>query len=47
MINLILTLVLGVIIGGAGMYIYKAKKRGARCIGCPNAKSCSGCGCGK
>ena len=22
----------------------KAQKRGARCIGCPNAKSCSGCG---
>ena len=30
-------------------YIYKAKKRGAKCIGCPDsgtcsAKGCSGCG---
>lgn len=45
MINLVLTLVLGVIIGGAGMYIYKAKKKGLDCIGCPSAKTCSGkCG---
>ncbi len=32
-------------------YIIKAKKRGVKCIGCPDggscgANSCSGCGCG-
>ena len=45
MVNLILILVLAAIIGGAGLYIYKAKKRGVKCIGCPSAKACSGhCG---
>jgi len=42
MVNLILILVLAAIIGGAGLYIYKAKKRGVKCIGCPSAKACSG-----
>lgn len=27
----------------AALYIYKEKKNGAHCIGCPNSKSCSGC----
>lgn len=27
-------------------YIYKAKKRGVKCIGCPAGGSCSSCGCG-
>ncbi len=31
---------IALIIGGAGLYIYKAKKSGAKCIGCPHAKSC-------
>ena len=31
------------IIGGAGLYLYKAKKSGAKCIGCPHAKSCPSC----
>ena len=45
MINLILILVLAAMIGGAGLYIYKAKKKGVKCIGCPSGKSCSGkCG---
>ena len=30
------------IIGGAGFYIYRAKKSGAKCIGCPHSKNCSG-----
>ena len=45
MINLILTVVLIAMIGGAGLYILKAKKKGVDCIGCPSAKTCSGkCG---
>lgn len=31
-------------VGGALFYIVRAKRRGARCIGCPHAKSCGG-GC--
>jgi len=42
MVNLILILVLAVIIGGASLYIYRAKKSGVKCIGCPSAKTCGG-----
>ena len=46
--NLIILAVVGVIVGLAAGYIYKEKKKGTRCIGCPNGKkcdgSCSGCG---
>ena len=39
------------IVGLAVRYIYKAKKSGAKCIGCPDggscsSSSCSSCGCG-
>ncbi len=44
MTDAIILLVLIVIVGGAIAYIYKAKKSGAKCIGCPESKSCSsGC----
>ena len=35
------------IIGGSAFYIFKAKKSGQKCIGCPYSKTCgSGCaGC--
>ena len=38
------------ILGGAVLYIRRAKKRGAKCIGCPDGAACSGkctgcCGC--
>lgn len=52
MSNFIVLLVIGLIVGSAAGYIYKAKKRGVKCIGCPDAPSCggncSGCsGCGQ
>jgi len=40
MVNLIVFLIIAAIVGGAGLYIYKAKKRGVKCIGCPSANSC-------
>ena len=51
MTNLILIAVLAVIILAAAGYIYKEKKRGVKCIGCPAGAHCSGncsggCGCG-
>ena len=53
MTDLIFAAILIAIIGGAALYIYKAKKRGVKCIGCPAAGSCSrncsgasACGCG-
>ena len=43
---IILILVIAAIIGSAALYIYKEKKRGVKCIGCPNGCSCSSGGCG-
>ena len=48
--NLILLALLGLILGGAAGYVYKAKKKGVKCIGCPDGSTCSGscsgcCGC--
>lgn len=40
MVNLITFLVIAAIVGGAGIYIYKEKKRGVKCIGCPWAETC-------
>ncbi len=40
MTNLIVFAVIAAIVGGAGLYIYKAKKRGVKCIGCPDGESC-------
>ena len=34
--------VLGLILGGAAGYVYKAKKKGVKCIGCPDGSKCSG-----
>ncbi len=38
--NVGVALLLLVILGGAGFYVYKAKKQGSVCIGCPHAKTC-------
>jgi hypothetical protein len=39
--NIVLGLIIAVIVAGAVFYIYRAKKRGQTCIGCPYAKECS------
>ena len=44
MTDLIIVAILVVICGGAVGYIYKAKKNGAKCIGCPAGGS-GGCCC--
>ena len=44
--NWIIVLILAGIVGGIVWYLYRAKKRGQGCIGCPYAKGCSG-KCGK
>ena len=46
----VVVLILGLIVG----FIYRSKKKGQKCIGCPDSGSCSsgcnggcsGCGCG-
>ena len=49
MADLIIIAVVALIVGAAARYIYKEKKHGVKCIGCPAAQngtcggSCSGC----
>ena len=42
MINYIIIAVIVAVVGGAALYLYKAKKRGETCVGCPYAKQCGG-----
>lgn len=46
--NIIIGIVILAIVALAVRYIYKAKKSGKKCIGCPDGGSCSAgsCGCG-
>ena len=41
--NVIILILLGLILGGAAGYIYRAKRKGVKCIGCPDGEKCSGC----
>ncbi|MBR6816009.1 MAG: hypothetical protein IKM60_00710 [Clostridia bacterium] len=47
---LIVAAVIGIMVA-AGSYVYKSKKRGQTCVGCPYSKECAkkrqGNGCGK
>lgn len=39
--DIIVIAVMVLVVGSAAFYIYKAKKSGKRCIGCPDSGSCS------
>ena len=39
--NAIIVTILVLIVGGIALYLWKAKKRGEKCIGCPYAKQCN------
>ncbi|MGN1110550.1 MAG: FeoB-associated Cys-rich membrane protein [Oscillospiraceae bacterium] len=45
--NVIIIAVLAAIVGGIVYYLYRAKKRGDKCIGCPYSKQCSSHNCQK
>lgn len=38
--DIIIIVILAAIVGLAGWYVYKAKKSGKKCIGCPEGCSC-------
>lgn len=40
--DFVILAVILLIIGGAGFYVYRAKKSGKKCIGCPYAGNCGG-----
>lgn len=47
-VDILIILVIAAIAGLAGYYIYKSKKSGKKCIGCPYAEKCAeGCSCKK
>ena len=43
--NFIVIAVLVLVIGGAILYVLKQRKKGVKCIGCPNGGNCSGSCC--
>lgn len=48
--DIIVAIILTAILGGAIVYIVRAKKKGAKCIGCPHSKTCGkqgACDCHK
>ncbi|MBR3692905.1 MAG: hypothetical protein IKL88_00095 [Erysipelotrichales bacterium] len=55
MIDIVVILVLLMILGAASFYVYRSKKAGVKCVGCPTGCSIAsakvkvscGCGCGK
>ena len=54
-VDYVILAVIAMILGLAAWYIVRAKKKGRKCIGCPDSASCaakgcggcSGCSCGK
>ncbi len=49
--NIVTVAIIVVVLGLAGLYVYKAKKSGKKCIGCPASGSCGAkgscsCSCG-
>ncbi len=45
LIDIIVILIVAAVIGAICFYLWRQKKRGVKCIGCPYAKECSGkCG---
>ena len=52
--DILIIVIIAAILGGAGYAIYRSKKAGKKCIGCPDSGTCgacsgrcSGCACGK
>ncbi len=45
MVNLIASVVIIALLGGATAYIIRSRKKGQKCIGCPYSKTCGGKNC--
>ncbi len=50
--DILIIALVAVILAAAGVYVYKQKKTGAACIGCPHSKNCpsrknGSCSCGE
>ena len=42
---LIVIFVIAAVLGGAGYAVWRSKKKGGACIGCPSGGSCKRCSC--
>ena len=40
--NIIVLVIVGLIVGAAAGYIWKEKKKGVKCVGCPYSSTCGG-----
>lgn len=44
-VDILIIAVIVVILGGAILFLHRAKKKGIECVGCPDSSTCSGnCG---
>lgn len=43
MVNFVVGAIVIVVVGSALAYIMKSRKNGIKCVGCPDAKTCSSC----
>ena len=46
MSDFIIIVVLLAVLGTAAAYVIRSKKNGAKCVGCPHAKTCGAAKCG-
>ena len=50
-VDYIIIIVIAAVLGLAGWFVYRSKKQGHKCIGCPDSSKCSGncagCACGQ
>ena len=45
-VDYVIIALVALILGGAAWYVWRAKKKGAKCIGCPESCACGSCsGC--
>ena len=46
--SILIVVILIVVVGLAAWYVYRAKRNGKKCIGCPESGHCGNCcGCGE
>ncbi len=42
--DILVAILIAAILGGIGFYLFRSRKKGKKCVGCPYSGSCSG-GC--
>lgn len=42
LVDILIIAIIGVVLGAVVWYLHRAKKRGVKCIGCPDGAKCAG-----